>query len=328
MQISIGIDESGKPRVVFEGEAPIKRPEKGNSVLGFPDAYTVIDVETTGLDVRYCEIIEISAVKYRDGAEAAVFNSLVKPSEEIDDFIISLTGITNEMLSGAPDIRAVLPDFYKFVSGETLVGYNVNFDINFLYDNLMDFEKVPLSNPFIDVLRLSKRLLPDLKNHKLATVSEHFKISSPSHRALDDCRACNGCFLCLKAEAVKQYGSAAAFLDASRPQKHKLSAKDIVASASDFDENNPLFGKVVCFTGALEKMIRRDAMQLVVNLGGTCSDSVTKNTNFLVMGNNDFCASIKDGKSHKQKKAEALILKGGDIQILSESAFYEMVLGQ
>lgn len=194
----------------------------------------------------------------------------------------------------------------------------------------MDLINVPLSNPFIDVMRLSRRLLPDLENHKLATVSRYFNVSSPSHRAFGDCLSCNECFLCLKAESIKKYGSIAAFLDSfhrrSRPHKNKISAKDIVASVDEFDESNPLFGKTVCFTGALEKMVRKDAMQLVVDLGGSCSDGVTKNTNFLVIGNNDFCASIKDGKSNKQKKAEALILKGGDIQILSETAFYDMVL--
>lgn len=328
MYITIGIDENGKPFATIKNSEPIKRPQKGKSVLAFPDEYTVIDIETTGLDVRFCEIIEISAIKYRNGSEVDSFSTLVKPSEEIDDFITSLTGITNEMLSSAPDIRAAISDFYNFIGNETLVGYNVNFDINFLYDNLINYNSVPLANSFIDVMRLSKRLLPDLKNHKLDTVAKHFKTSPAAHRSLDDCRACNECFLCLKKEAVKQYESVDAFLQIASPHKHKTSAKDIVATTTSFDENNPLYGKTVCFTGALEKMIRKEAMQLVVDLGGACSDSVTKNTNYLVMGNNDFCTSIKDGKSSKQKKAEAMILKGGDIEILSESAFYEMVLNQ
>lgn len=330
MYISISIDENGIPRVVAnqsESE-PISRPEKKKSMISFPDEYIVIDVETTGLDVRFCEIIEISAIKYRGGSETEVFNTLVKPSEPIDDFITSLTGITNEMLEAAPDISSAISDFYNFVGSETLVGYNVNFDINFLYDNLVMYKSVPLTNNFIDVMRIAKRLLPDLKNHKLSTIAEHFKASAPSHRSLDDCRACFECFQCLKAEAVRQFGSVDAFLSVFSAQKHKLSAKEITATASHFDESNPLYGKTVCFTGTLEKMVRRDAMQLVVNLGGSCSDNVNKYTNYLVIGNNDFCASIKDGKSNKQKKAEALILKGSDLEILSESTFYDMVLEQ
>ena len=66
-------------------------------------------------------------------------------------------------------------------------------------------------------------------------------------------------------------------------------------------------------------------MQAVANIGGICADSVTKKTNYLILGNNDYCASIKDGKSTKQKKAESLILKGQDLQILSESVFFEYI---
>lgn len=73
-------------------------------------------------------------------------------------------------------------------------------------------------------------------------------------------------------------------------------------------------------------MKRTDAAQIVVNLGGTVAASVTKNTNYLVLGNNDYCSSIKDGKSNKQKKAEQLILNGSDLIILDENTFYNMII--
>jgi len=66
-------------------------------------------------------------------------------------------------------------------------------------------------------------------------------------------------------------------------------------------------------------------MQLVVDLGGLVANSVTKKTNYLVLGNNDYCPSIKDGKSSKQKKAEKLKLDGQDIEIISENTFFEML---
>lgn len=102
-------------------------------------------------------------------------------------------------------------------------------------------------------------------------------------------------------------------------------ARDIVGDSSKFDENNPLFGKIVVFTGTLERMTRRDAMQVVADLGGINGDTVTKKTNYLVLGNNDMCASIKDGKSTKQKKAEKYILDGADLAIISEDVFYDML---
>ena len=66
-------------------------------------------------------------------------------------------------------------------------------------------------------------------------------------------------------------------------------------------------------------------MQIVVNMGGFCFDTVTKKTNFLVLGNNDYCSTVKDGKSSKHKKAEQLMLKGQDIQIITENVFYDMI---
>ena len=72
-------------------------------------------------------------------------------------------------------------------------------------------------------------------------------------------------------------------------------------------------------------MLRKEAMQLVVNCGGIIDKNVTKQTNFLILGNNDYCSSIKDGKSKKQKKAEELKLRGLDIEILDENVFYKML---
>ncbi|MBE6882311.1 MAG: exonuclease, partial [Ruminococcaceae bacterium] len=101
--------------------------------------------------------------------------------------------------------------------------------------------------------------------------------------------------------------------------------KNIVTEITDFDTDTLVYGKCFVFTGILEKMLRKEAMQIVVNMGGFCGDTVTKKTNYLVLGNNDYCSTIKDGKSTKQKKAEALILKGEDIEVISENVFYEMI---
>lgn len=81
------------------------------------------------------------------------------------------------------------------------------------------------------------------------------------------------------------------------------------------------------FTGTLERMTRKEVMQIVVDLGGINGNSVTAKTNYLILGNNDYCPLIKDGKSNKQKKAEELKLKGKDIEILTENVFYDMIEG-
>jgi DNA polymerase-3 subunit epsilon len=79
------------------------------------------------------------------------------------------------------------------------------------------------------------------------------------------------------------------------------------------------------FTGKLEKFTRKEAMQIVADLGGINEDGITKKTNFLILGNNDYCSTIKDGKSNKQKKAEQYILNGQDIVIVPETVFHDML---
>ena len=114
-----------------------------------------------------------------------------------------------------------------------------------------------------------------------------------------------------------------------KSNSHKgISAKEITTEKTEFDETHPLFEKVCVFTGTLEKMQRKEAMQLVADFGGVPGDSVTKKTNYLILGNNDYCKTIKDGKSSKQKKAEKMILDGADLQIIPEAVFYDIVLGE
>lgn len=110
MFISIGIDEDGRPYITTSdgSREKVVRKGKGKSVIDFPSTYTVLDIETTGLDPRYCEIIEISAMKYSSGQNIGTFSTLVKPSEPIDEYITSLTGITNDMLKSAPDISETM----------------------------------------------------------------------------------------------------------------------------------------------------------------------------------------------------------------------------
>jgi DNA polymerase-3 subunit epsilon len=101
--------------------------------------------------------------------------------------------------------------------------------------------------------------------------------------------------------------------------------KDLVAQTDEFSPDHPFFNKNVVFTGTLKSMVRKEAAQLVVNAGGRCSNSVNRETNFLVIGDLDF-RKLKDGtKSNKIKKAEELIEAGYDLEILSEKDFLELL---
>ena len=349
MPITISFNqETGSISVESEKLLSSKR-NKGNSLLDFPQNYTVIDIETTGLDPNFDSIIEIAAIKVVNNSIESTFSSLVKPpvieyDEEyddcdflsdddghkyyyVDDYISKLTHITNEMLDTAPEVKDVLDNFVNFISDDILVGHNVNFDINFLYDNLLDYCDYKLTNDFIDTLRLCRRLHKELTHHRLSDMVEFYKIdtSSAAHRALSDCETTNKLFERLHDSMLEQFESLDNFKLSLKRKRKTLDVNSITTSNENFNTLHPLYRKVCCFTGKLENLQRKDAMQLVVDLGGIVANSVTKKTNYLILGNNDYCPTIKDGKSSKQKKAEKLKLSGQDIDIISENTFYEML---
>lgn len=304
----------------------IAREHKGKSVIKLLQDYTIIDIETTGLSPEYDEIIELAAIRVRNNTITETFSSLVQPTFEIDEFITELTGITNEMLEDAPDISSALPKFIDFIADDILIGHNVNFDINFLYDNAKQHLDQHLSNDFIDTMRIFRKLHAELKHHRLKDLSALYKLDySNAHRSLNDCKLTLSAYNSLLNEVHNRFSTEQEFIDLFKQHKSKTKASDITATTTDIDEDNLIFGNTFVFTGVLERMSRKEAMQIVVNHGGINGDNVTKKTNYLVLGNNDYCKSIKDGKSTKHKKAEQLKPSGQDIEIISESVFYDMI---
>lgn len=310
----LGISDIFGPRVVRENKGKYKVD------IDCYD-YTVIDIETTGLDSNFDEIIELGAVKYRNNQEICRFQSLIKPINKIPDFIVELTGISNEMVADAPLLSDKLPDYLSFIGDDILLGHNVNFDINFIYDAAQYSGLSDFHNDYMDTMYLSRRLFKDQSTHKLFAVCQHLNIPQPEeHRALADCIRTHLCY-----QAMKQYCKETGASPVSQWENWGTMSKSISSQTDQFNEDGPIFQKVFAFTGTLERMTRKEAMQQVVNCGGIIGDGVTKKTNFLVLGNNDYCKSIKDGKSSKQKKAEKMQLEGLDIVTISEDVFYDMI---
>jgi len=299
------------------------RESKGRSIIAFPSDYVALDIETTGLDPSVDEIIELAAIRVRDGVRSDAFGSLVRPTNRISGFITELTGITNDMVSGAPRVESILPQFCEFVGGDVIVGHNVNFDINFIYDNLMRCSYQAFGNDFIDLLRMARKVLPQLENHRLDTICRHFAVDTTAHhRGMKDCDMADECFRRYRELAAQRFGSADEFV---RTFGHKVTARDITAARDEFDEEHPLFNEVCVFTGTLEGVGRREAMQAVVNAGGRCSDQVTKDTNYLIVGSLEYSSNIRGNKSSKILKAEKYVLKGQDIKVISQSTFADLL---
>ncbi len=177
---------------------------KGSLINDFPSDYTVVDIETTGLSPHKCEIIEISALKVRGDKIVDTFSSLIKPSKPVSSFITNLTGITNDMVNAAPDIKSVLPEFLTFAGKDFILGHNVNFDINFIYDNLKKYFSRDFTNNFIDTMHLSRKYC-DLRRHNLKSLAEHYNISLEGHhRALNDCNITFNVYQNIKKDAASR----------------------------------------------------------------------------------------------------------------------------
>lgn len=161
---------------------------KGNSLISPVDDYIVFDLETTGTNIKECEIIEIAAIKYINNIEVDRFETLVRPLYSIDETIAELTGITNEMVENAPTIDDVIYDFFDFIGDNVLIGHNINaYDLNIIYDLYKEYFYKDLTNDFIDTLLWAKRGL-SLEHNRLVDVADYYKIEvKNAHRALADC---------------------------------------------------------------------------------------------------------------------------------------------
>lgn len=150
--------------------------------------FVVVDVETTGWEPGPDGLTEVAAVRFTGGECRGSFHSLVNPGVPIPTFVSQLTGIDNEMVSGAPEIKTVLPQLVDMIGDAVLVGHNIGFDLSFIDAALASAASEPLKNPVVDTLHLARRLVrDDVLNCKLATLARRLRLDHlPSHRALED----------------------------------------------------------------------------------------------------------------------------------------------
>ncbi|MGH2734840.1 MAG: exonuclease domain-containing protein [Actinomycetota bacterium] len=162
--------------------------------LGVPLAevtFCVVDLETTGGSPYDDAITEVGAVKVRCGEVEGTFQTLVDPGRRVPAFIRLLTGISDEMLTGAPAIGGVLPSFLEFAHNTVLVAHNARFDVSFLNQALERHGYPALDHRVVDTAGLARKVLAgEVSNRKLETLARHLRCSHrPSHRAFEDALA-------------------------------------------------------------------------------------------------------------------------------------------
>ena len=150
------------------------------------DTYIFLDIETTGLNPESDEIIEIGAIAVRQGEVIDRFHTLLSPGRKLPLQIVTLTGLTDDMLRDAPALAGEAGKLWEFIGDNPVFGHNISFDINFLQQKTGHL----LLNPSFDTLDLVQAVLPGAESYRLETVRQILGVGSTvSHRALDDAEA-------------------------------------------------------------------------------------------------------------------------------------------
>lgn len=151
----------------------------------------VLDLEMTGLNARTEKIMEIGAVRVRDGQVTDTWSTLICPGRKLSEAVVQITGITDEMLVQAPEFADIAQELLVFLGEDVLLGHNVIFDYSFLKKAILN--ELPKGSRFerqgIDTLKIARRFLPGEQNKKLEALCAYYGIEFKAHRALDDAMA-------------------------------------------------------------------------------------------------------------------------------------------
>lgn len=152
--------------------------------------FVIFDVETTGLSSVYDTIIEIGAVKMKDGVVLDRFDKFINPHHELSEQTINLTSITDEMVQAADDEAVVIKQFMDFYGDRPLCGHNVQFDVGFVNAALKRCNLPQITQPVVDTLEVSRLLHPEQSRHTLDSLCRKYNVVlEHHHRANQDAEA-------------------------------------------------------------------------------------------------------------------------------------------
>lgn len=269
---------------------------------------------------------------------------LIDPEDYFDGFNIMIHGITPEMVKGAPKFPEVWNELVKIIDEETLViAHNASFDMSVLRYACDKYEMTYPSFDYLCTWKLSKNIYEGLTSYSLDSVADHLNIEFNHHKASEDALVCLNVYQDILSKS--NHDNLDDFLSSVNLQKgklfdtgyrpcgvkkqgkggHGIDIEEIKPTTDNFDEDHPFFGKNIAFTGTLQSMERKFAMQKVVDVGGIVSNSLTKKTNYLVMGIQDLRQLNGKEKSSKLIKAETLISKGSDLEVIGEDDFLQLI---
>lgn len=302
-------------------------------------SYVALDVETAN-DFRG-SICSIGLVKFQDGTIVDTYYTLINPETSFDTFNISIHGIKPEDVADAPKFPEVRQDIVDFIGSDIVVAHFAQFDMGALNDVYNKYQLDYDDIRYICSYRLAKVAMPGQLNYKLKNLSKELNIQLDHHNALSDAKA-SGLILnhLLSSNSfsdlddfLKEYRYDKTGLLGQRGFKRKKDAKykdNLIYTPTEeekaaMDPDHYFYGLYFCFTGKLERMTRKEANKAVALVGGIPEKGVTNHTNILVVGEQDWRVVGVDGLSSKMKKAQSLLEKGHDIEIMTENDFIKLL---
>lgn len=299
-------------------------------------SFVAFDFETANRNRH--SICSVGMIFVENGKVIDTIYELINPEEEFDSYNISIHGIEPKDVEGAPTFTEFYESNKDKFSNKLFVAHYLPFDGYALRDALVRSHIVPVNKRFLCSYQLAKKLLPAQSSYNLKVLCEQYNIPLlQHHNALDDAKACADLFLALTTEfeikdeeTLTEVASIVAgtySLDGYRSSHIKPGSNTGFSNIEikiDADQAHPFYEKNIVFTGTLGAYKRTEAAQLVAERGGIPQKSVTKITNYIVMG--EFENTMLNGnKSSKLVKAETLISKGADLEIISEDEFLKML---
>ncbi|MCX6815482.1 MAG: exonuclease domain-containing protein [Candidatus Aenigmarchaeota archaeon] len=295
--------------------------------------FVTIDFETATQDRD--SPCEIGLTFVKDDKIVGTKSWLIKPKcyPHFNEFNISIHGIKPKDVADKLTFNQIWKaELRALLKNQFVIAHYASFDFSVLRRTL-EVYKIPFPNlQYSCSYIFSKKVWPKLLSYDLKSLCNLNKISFKHHRAGEDSLACAK--LSIKAfkladvkhidDFPRKLGTTVGKLFAGGYKPSETRRVNPALIVGDFSKHNTdsiFYRKSIVFTGTLSSMVRKDAQQIIANIGGINSDTVSKETDFLIIGQQDFRRVGEDGMSQKQEKSQNLLEKGSSIEVMSESDF-------
>jgi DNA polymerase-3 subunit epsilon len=279
--------------------------------------FVVLDVETANPDLA--TVCQIGIVEFRNGELVNEWVSLVDPEDYFDFMNISIHGLDEGSVVGQPTWPQIYATVCALLSGRTVVSYTA-FDRTSLQRACEKYKLPQIECTWLDAARVTRRTWSDFARvgYGLSNVAASLGIQFSHHDAKEDARAAGEILV----RAIQLSG---VILSDWLTKSHRpIGADDKSSTRRQGNQDGPLFGEVVVFTGALS-IGRKEAADLASQAGCEVAPTVNRTTTLLVVGDQDIRKLMGQDKSSKHRKAEELIAGGQNIRVLGESDFQRLL---